>query len=210
MRSTATGENRPLSYRHGPQGGFTLLEVLIAITLLAILMAALYATFFTANKAASAGTDVLQRTQELRAALDLLRREVEASIPQTRNDSNVFEIRDRDFFGQKTSQFEFSTFVSPGPGAAHLEYYVVEREDHKLDLIKSYRPAFAPPENARTAVAVEDIVSFDIQGYNGQDWQTTWSERRPPREVKISITANLEGRTLTLSETVMPKVNNKI
>jgi general secretion pathway protein J len=192
-----------------PQGGFTLLEVLIAITLLAILMAALYATFFTANRAASAGTDVLQRTQELRAALDLLRREVEASIPQDRS-SNTFEIKDRDVFGQKTSRFEFSTFVSPGPGAAHLEYYVIERKDHKLDLMKSYRPAYAPPEAARSAVVIEDVVSFDIQGSNGRNWQTTWSENRPPSEVKISITANLEGRTLTLSETVMPKVNNRI
>jgi general secretion pathway protein J len=192
------------------QGGFTLLEVLIAITLLAVLMGALYASFFTAHRAAEAGTDVLQRTQEVRAALDLLRREVEACIPQDRQGSNSFEIKDRDSFGQKTSQLLFSTYVSPGPGAARLEYYAIEREDGKLDLIKSYRPAFAPEENARTAVAVEDIVSFDVQGHDGRDWQTAWSERRPPRRVKIIITANLEGRTLTLSETVMPKVNNRI
>ncbi len=208
----ATKINRHTMERRRPPAagtdGFTLLEVLIAVTLLAVLLAALYASFFVAHRAATAGDEVLQTLQELRSTLDIMRRELEATKPEER-DAFPFRLRDRDFYGQKASQLEFTTFASHIPGTATLEYFVVESDD-RLSLIKSARPSHATEEEALQAELIEDVVSFDVQCFNGQSWLTTWNERSMPKKIKVVITARMEGRTITMSEIIIPRINNPL
>jgi len=58
-----------------PNKGFTLLELLIALALLAILSAALYGTYFSLMRGREVATAGMESRRELRVTLDMLRRE---------------------------------------------------------------------------------------------------------------------------------------
>ncbi len=62
-----------------PAGGFTLLEVMIAVVLLGILAAALYGSYFTVLKARERSAQGMEERRELGNTLDLLRREIDAA-----------------------------------------------------------------------------------------------------------------------------------
>jgi general secretion pathway protein J len=62
-------------------GGFTLLEVLAAVSLLALLLTLAYATLRTAVQAARSGEAVIERSEELRTAQSFLRRQLSQSLP---------------------------------------------------------------------------------------------------------------------------------
>jgi general secretion pathway protein J len=61
--------------------GFTLLEVLVAISLLALLLALAYGTLRTAVQATRSGEAVIERSEELRTAQAFLRRQLSQSLP---------------------------------------------------------------------------------------------------------------------------------
>jgi len=62
--------------RSGRQAGFTLIELLAGIFLSAILLAGLYSVFFSQQTTFSAQEQVAEMNQNIRAALDLMTREI--------------------------------------------------------------------------------------------------------------------------------------
>ena len=60
--------------------GFTLLEVLLSLTLLTIILGAAYSSFFTIQRAIERFTDVSLKYQDARTALDLMQREIEGAL----------------------------------------------------------------------------------------------------------------------------------
>lgn len=65
------------------QGGFTLLEVLAAMVLLALLMLGIYAGIRTATATVRAGSAAIERNEQLAAAQQFLRRELSQVLAQT-------------------------------------------------------------------------------------------------------------------------------
>lgn len=91
--------------------GFSLLEVLLAITLLAILLAGAMSGIRAATRAMHAGEQNIERTNRLRVAQEFIRREVSRSLPLA--------------FGQEQGsganfvfqgENDFVRFVAPMPG----------------------------------------------------------------------------------------------
>ncbi|MFC1769929.1 type II secretion system protein J, partial [Nitrospirota bacterium] len=103
--------------------GFTLIEVLVAMLILAVILSALYGTFFVANNAVTTSGDTLLRMHEARTALDILRIEAEGAMKE-----ESFEILDRDFFGQPSSEIRFATFSSLFYKPGRISYFVEEHE----------------------------------------------------------------------------------
>lgn len=69
---------------HTPrQGGFTLLEVLAAMVLLALLMLGIYAGLRTATATVRAGSAAIERNEQLATAQQFLRRELSQALAQT-------------------------------------------------------------------------------------------------------------------------------
>jgi len=60
----------------GKKNGFTLIELMAGILISAIILAGLYSVFFSQQKAFSAQEQVAEMNQNLRAALDLMTREI--------------------------------------------------------------------------------------------------------------------------------------
>ena len=90
-------------------GGFTLLEVLMAVTLLGLLLAGAYSGIQTSVRAMHAGERIIERVDRMRTVQEFLRHQINRIVPlgyeQTNNGWNVFE-GDRNYM----------RFVAPMPG----------------------------------------------------------------------------------------------
>jgi len=92
-------------------GGFTLLEVMLAIMLLALLLAGSYGSIRTAVHAMHSGESAIDRTNRLRVAQEFIRHQISRIMPlpfardESTNSNLIFEGR-RDFI----------RFVAPMPG----------------------------------------------------------------------------------------------
>lgn len=97
--------------RRGSAAGFTLLEVMLAILLLALLLAGSYGAIRTAVHAMHSGESAIDRTNRLRVAQEFMRHQVSRIMPlpfgrdESTNTNLIFEGR-RDFI----------RFVAPMPG----------------------------------------------------------------------------------------------
>jgi general secretion pathway protein J len=188
-------------------GGFTLLEVMLALALMSIILAALWGTFFVSERAVTATEEHLVRMHELRTVLDMVRREVEAALP-AREGEYFFTVQDRDAYGARASRLSFTTHASAVAGPANVMYYAEEREG-RLVLLKRMTSFRRDPQEGLEAVAVEEIKSFSVEVRDDNKWLGTW-DGAPPREVRVTITVPLKDRSLTLSETMSLRIGRLI
>src|SRR4030067_2763229 len=115
--------------------GFTLIEILISLTLLTIVLGAVYSSFFSVHSVLERFDNVSLKYHEARTALDIMRREIESSLPDNSSKGGTaFTIKDRDVLGKNTSSLELTPFSFKGSGLNAVSYYV-EEKDGKLHLL---------------------------------------------------------------------------
>ncbi|MBI5675489.1 MAG: prepilin-type N-terminal cleavage/methylation domain-containing protein [Nitrospirae bacterium] len=197
--------------------GFTLLEVLISITLLTIVLGAVYSSFFMLQKAVKRFDDVSLKYQEARTVLDMMRREIEASfitIPQLKDitkNKTIFLARDRDIFDKKASELYFTTFSSRD-GNLNLAAYIVEENEKSLSLLKMEAPAINIStifSKLRTAELIEKINGFSVEMFVNDKWVRTWDSSQTdsrPDIVRISIEFDDSGNNVKLTEYARPRI----
>ena len=179
--------------------GFTLLEILIALALLAILSAALYGTFFTVMRGRDAATAAMADRRELRNTLDMLRRELSASFFKSSFGEQKkrlhFVVEDRDFFGKPASILDFTTLTPPRSGTqalsdqAEVRYLPVEKEG-KILLARQVKDVYMEKESVPYP-QMEQIEGFLVEcTTNGTKWVRTWNTAlnpMPPKAVRVTI-----------------------
>ncbi len=197
--------------KHSGPNGFTLLEMLVALSITAVILAALYSSFFVIQRSVHASEETLTTLHEARAALDVIRREIEGAFTSTSaGNSEVFTLKDRDFYGAQASTISFLTHASTLHGPARVSYRV-EDIDGRLTLIKSLTTVNMPKVDAPEAEMVERISSFTVEALkHGTDWVRTWDQRQMPTKVRISLEVPIAERTVTLTVTAISRNGGKI
>ena len=106
--------------------GFTLLEVLIAMTLLALVAGICYAAFHLGTRAVVKGEEAVVTAQRLRAATDVLIRQVKSMVPQGAVGQDGDRTTTYAFFIGTTTSMEFVTEAGQlsGGGRARVRYEV--------------------------------------------------------------------------------------
>ena len=147
--SRQTGKVRGFSLPHG----FSLLEVLLAITLLALLIAGAYSGIRAAANAMRAGEAAIDRADRLRTAQEFLRHQLSRILPLSyaQNDADgtnyVFEGKD-----------QFMRFVAPMPGyLSHGGPYV-----QTLELARG-------KDGLQLRFADAMLNGFDVQKFKSSD-----------------------------------------
>jgi len=201
------------------KSGFTLLEVLLSIALVAVVITVLYSTFFLSRRAIDAVDDSLVRLQECRSALDLMRREMESAYLRDGDEKHtLFKIEDRDFFGSQTSQVTFTSFTPQAAGLAKITYRIDEGEG-QLMLTKKIVSPFSRTEEPQAVPLIEDVESFTVEVRFNDRWVRTWDTavtKKTPQEIRISLGVPLKRRGglsgdarqaagYRLAETVQPR-----
>lgn len=183
--------------------GFSLLEVLLAITLLALLLAGAMGAITAATRAMHAGEQNIERTNRLRVAQEFIRREVGRTLPlafgQERGSGTHFV-----FQGEK----DFVRFVAPMPGhlsrgGPYVQTLELARGPRGLQLLFTHHmlngfdlDKLKQDEGENEAVLLLDGIRsgrFEYRKFDDQneleDWKDEWEN---PSSLPVMMRINLE------------------
>jgi len=195
----------------GESSGFTLLEVLIAVTIISIVLVAIYSTFILSHRAVEGMDESLLTNQESRKAIDILRRELDATVYRGDNALTFLKIQDRDIYGKQAAQLTFTAFSPLLPGLSKISYYV-EEKDGTLSLFKKVSSPYSA-EDVEGIDIIEGLESFTVEArYNGA-WVKTWDtdiNKNIPDEIRISLSIIVKGRAVTFFDVSQPRIGKTL
>jgi general secretion pathway protein J len=179
-------------------GGFTLIEVMLAITLVALIMGMAYGGFRASIRATTSGEERIEETNRLRVTHQFVRRQLSQarSLIIEQDEEEGEQIR---FQGEA----ERVRFVAPMPGylsygGAYVQEFGLERGEDGLDLVfyfallNGYLPGDL--EESEGVVLLEGLEQggFFFMGLDEEDqtpyWADFWEETaRLPLAVGLNI-----------------------
>lgn len=184
------------------QNGFTLIEILLALVLLALLMTAAYSGFSASNRAVRRGEEAIDATNKVRVTQQLLRRQVGQALTLAFDQDSGTSVP----ILIKGSGDEL-TFVSAlpgylGQGGAYVQHLEVESAESgrgrqlvfRHALLNGFDPTESEPWAERPVILLEDVQEFTIE-YRGlddegklDDWSDEWDKPdRLPLLVRMEV-----------------------
>ena len=199
------------------KNGFTLLEVLIALSLLVILSCALYGTYFSLMRGRDMAVEKMDNRRELSATLDQLRRELSASFYSAQNKRSHFVVEDRDYFGKPASTLDFTMISSPRSDSipasdqAQVIYRTVEKEK-KLVLARQEKELSAVTDPIPYP-QMRELEGFLVECYDGGKWVRTWDtsaslNSRLPTAIRVTLSVKEGEKTVNFSTIARPRIGS--
>jgi prepilin-type N-terminal cleavage/methylation domain-containing protein len=196
--------------------GFTLLEILIAIFILAIIMTIVLGPFtgiMASSREAERKVDLYQTARSL---MDLISADIRGVFPQPAGDEgHFFRVTEEESEGITTMpRLDFITThsLSIGPPRARFlsEVTYLLRKNPKNELYTLIRRSESPPsepfdEGGKEVPLCRTIESFRIQSVS-EDEATKGITGEIPRALVIDFTLNLEGEKENFVTMVRPMV----
>lgn len=181
------------------QQGFSMLEIIVAMTMLSLIMAMIYAGIHTSREMAHKGTQRINATNEIRVIQELVRRQVSRLLPM------AFKEEDGEFIIFDADQDKIM-FVAPmpgylGQGGPHVQLIeILQENDGKIlqfshwFLGDSFDEIDFEETEQEPIVLLEGIqnasfsfVKLDEFGRMGE-WETEWENgETTPLMVKLDI-----------------------
>ena len=183
------------------QCGFTLLELVVAITLMGLILAALYGGMRLGINSWDAGEQRAEATNRLRLTQEFLRRLLTVSVPAMRG--NEQQERVVTFTGDS----EQISFVAPlltqfGQGGLHLIQIYADKGRLMLRW-HPYLPADLEAGTVQEAVLLEGVTEVEWAYFGAEkaappeevvplSWQSSWAQPSfRPRLVRLNL--NMQG-----------------
>lgn len=197
--------------------GFTLIEMLIAVVLLAILSAALYGSYFTVLRARERAFEGMEARRELGSTLDLIRREFAAAAYNRADKRLRFIVEDRDNFGKPSSSLELTTLIpSSGQGRREsgisaVRYRLVDQDKH-LILMRREQDIFFESADAKGYPQMERISDFLVECYDGSTWVRSWDTSLNgalPKMLRVTLHVVEDGRPVEFSVLANSRVSGQ-
>ena len=202
--------------------GFTLLEVMIAVAVLAMIGAVTWKSFDGAYDLKHRIESAEDRDQTVRAALARISREVSMTFLSEHYDRKRFRERPT-FFKLKDGRGEANLMVSSfaherlhidakESDEAVFEYKLDRDDDGKQSLFRRVKPQFdeEPERGGEKAVLADDVLKFTVEAWDPKEreWREEWDSNSPqrtggaliPPRVRIALTIKDEqGKERTWS-----------
>lgn len=179
--------------------GFTLLEVLLAMTALALVTAICYGAFHLGIRAVERGEVAVVTAQRLRVASDVLIRQIKSTVPYAaRNeDEEIYPY----FMGSSTSMtFITAARLEGGGGLARVVYQVVENPTRLVMTESAFfspdvlgqEPVDQPGERAAVLLDGFRTLKFEYMLNDGveTEWRSGWDgheDEMLPSAVRIVV-----------------------
>jgi len=179
----------------GGEGGFTLLELLISMSLLVVMMAMTYSVFQTAMTAVPRGEEAVDRSARLRMATALMARQVRSLVDYPAETEDEFHT----YFEGNQEGFSFITAAPQLGGGEGLGWVTYSTDGHQLRmaerLIFSTGAVSAEvPEEAAEAVLFAGLAGarFQYLRLDGSEteWLDVWDgldELSPPAAIRVTL-----------------------
>lgn len=177
------------------EGGFTLLEVLVASAIGSVVIFALYLSFSSVLAGRSSIDAQAGRSREAARFVDAFTNEIQSAYLSGSNKATFFH---GEFIGTPlpAGKLEFTAFVHPpsgkGPSGdlSAIRYSVMEDEGGRVSLYKEVWNPYGAGKGPLKVEVMEDIKGFDLSFYNGKSWSAAWDgrlENRTPAAVRASV-----------------------
>lgn len=183
------------------QSGFTLLEILLSVALLALVISLAYGSIRVALQASRSGEALIERTEEMRTAQGFLRRQLSQMLP-----SAYEQLEDNGEEKRFEGDAEFIRFVAPMPGylsrgGAHVQELALVRNrgGYQLEFrhaqLNGYDAAEGFDPEQEPVVLIDGIreasFAFRRQEPDGElsDWMSEWDE---PQSLPLLIRLDIE------------------
>lgn len=179
--------------------GFTLVEILVALVLLALLMATAFGTLGGATRAAAAGEALVEEINRIRVTQELLRMQLSRALPL------ALDFDERDglpiLFEGESERLRFVAQMPGHLGEGGPQVQLVELIDGRdgLELVFKHSP-MQPIDEGANAEDSEGVVllsglrsgAFRFRGYDEEgevgEWQDAWETPNvPPLMVELDL-----------------------
>ncbi len=171
---------RPLASRRG----FTLVEILLAFAIFAVVLVVLLSAFTGAERARDILSDRARGYRQVRAALDRIGTELSGAFAVDWVAGSALTVRTDDFSGKTASTLVLTAFTLPEPGEARPATDVVKvkysaRVSGDGALLDLYREQadlpFVPNRIATREVRIaEGLSGFRVEAWDGTAWVKEW------------------------------------
>ncbi len=189
--------------RNPRSGGFTLVELLVAISLLALMSSVLFGSLNLAGRSWDAGEAKAESTANMRLASDYLRTQLTAQHPQRMRKRLEFPL----LFGGESDEIRYAAALPGRVGLGGIWYYrvvlapVADKDTKALvlervipDLEDTAMPTFA---SAERSVLADDVKSLKFS-YLGLDanaspemtptWRDRWDNAQQlPQLIRMEV-----------------------
>lgn len=183
--------------------GFTLIEVLVALALAAVILASVYGAFFYIVRGTRGSAEALDEYIEAGRTLERLGREIRSCYFK---DGNRFTLFDGEKKGESS---RLSLTYASGPASLWsgivAASYSVEETDKGGALVREAGDAYSKERSK--AVAIANVAGFEASFKSARGWAKAWDsslEKRPPDAVRIDVTLK-DGRVLSAISEVMAR-----
>lgn len=171
-------------FRRSSHAGFTLVEILLALSILLSILLIILSSFTGAQRAREILLSKESALRQTRILLDRVGTDISGGFASAGNDLTGLSCKEDRFSDKSASTLQFTAFalpdasdVRPSGGIVRLRYS--PRLSTDGNFIEIYREQFDIPqiENRvpnREARIAERILGFRVELYDGQKWVKEW------------------------------------
>ncbi len=180
MKPSPGAARRPLASRRG----FTLVEVLLAFAIFAVVLVVLLSAFTGAQRARDILSDRSRGYRQIRAGLDRIGTELSGAFAADWIEGSALTVRTDDFSGKTASTLVLTAFTLPEPGEARPSTDIVKvkysaRVSSEGTLLDLYReqadlPFVANRIPTREVRIAEGLSGFKVEAWDGTAWVKEW------------------------------------
>ncbi len=170
----------------GNRNGFTLIEILVALAIAAVVIGSAYTLLFTVKKGTANVYEKMREKEKAFNLLSMVRKEVESIYYSRDTDYTGLKIEEKDFYGKPASRLTFTCFFRDGVKV--ISYAVEEDKDNRLNLVKTISDVI------RGGKPVKITVLKDVDGFRAQVLDEGYDKvydstklKKVPKDVKISL-----------------------
>lgn len=187
--------------------GFTLIEVLAATTMVAVLAASLYASLRIAFKARDSAEQAMDNVRAESMIVELIKADIQSAVIPTGQMADEFTgTSGRTLGGALGDSLVFYTTacdVDPVAGigdVTKVEYSCEQVPGSEAMVLNRYVTTnllSTMPQEPKAQIISRKVRSFTLRYFDGSDWQESWDstqlENTLPRAVELTI--ELQGTT---------------
>ena len=189
-----------------PRGGFTLLEILLALSVLSIILLLLLSAFTGAARVRETLSSRSRDFRQIRLVLDRAGTDLMGAFATTAREESALSLREDELSGMPAATLSFTAFQLPDGDSGHPPAEIVKiryfprigadgvslelhREQSDLPFVGNKIPL-------RETVVAEGLRGFRVEMYNGTSWVREWpggggSKSALPKKAAVTLVDRL-------------------
>lgn len=186
------------------QHGFTLLELLVGLTLFSLIVAMLYGGFRLGTRSWESGASEVDSSSELRLASDFLRRQLSKTYPLAANDDGTWRM----WFEGSPDRMVFLVDMAPRLGQGGLYEMTVSIggvENQALTVarrpLREWPGDVVDDRHARPRSLIDDVAAAEFAYFGAIEkdtepsWHGSWDDPgQLPMLIRIRVATRSEGQ----------------